>query len=564
MKDSVQKCRLRLPATCPSFFLGKKNIQIDFDWHDVYLNELPVFGLQFAALHQQVSHYPHYEPKGERISESNPFSCSSVCLSGASINTCMACSTTLKPSRCLLVNFRNHVHTNRIFIAIFSGYPRVSIPGAAATPQPRLQSRLHGVFILQLTLISVLTVAGVLAASVIAERVLVKTALSGEATYFWNKRANAENFALPDTLNLQSYISSDLTTELPPEFEDLPPGQHKVRVDGDQRIVYVSTRDDETLYLLFQSDTVSNLAFYFGILPLALVLLLMYSLAYLTYVLSKRAISPLTRLASSIENYDFTARELSELPLVDLAEKQDTETLILADALNQFVERSKMFVERERDFTRYASHELRTPLAVIQGSVSTLELQPLSGAPERAVARIKRNAIHMSALLETLLLLARDGSPDTQVSEHCNVNKLLDGLTAQLPELESGKPITIELDSAYQLYVNAPEAALVIVLGNLLRNAWHYTDAGEIRVLIDEGSVSISDTGPGLNLEQQQHIFDPFYRIESQGQSHVGMGLGLAIVRQTCESRNWDITLVSQSGQGSTFKIQFGDSVVKN
>ena len=439
----------------------------------------------------------------------------------------------------------------------------MTIQSAAKPPQPRLQSRLLGVFILQLTLISVLTVAGILVASIIAERVLVKTALSGEATYFWNKRAHAENFALPDTLNLQSYISSDSSSELPPGFEDLPPGQHKVLIDGDQRIVYVSTRADETLYLLFQSDTVSNLAFYFGILPLTLVLLLMYSLAYLTYVLSKRAISPLTRLASSIENYDFTARELSELPLVDLAEKQDTDTLILADALNQFVERSKTFVERERDFTRYASHELRTPLAVIQGSVSTLELQPLSGAPERAVARIKRNAIHMSALLETLLLLARDGSPDTQLTEHCHVNKLLEGLSAQLSELESTKPITIELDSACQLYVDAPEAALVIVLGNLLRNAWHYTEAGEIRVRIQEYSVSISDTGLGLNMEQQQRIFEPFYRIESHGQSHRGMGLGLAIVRQTCESRSWQITLVSQSGQGSTFEIQFGDSVVQ-
>jgi len=438
------------------------------------------------------------------------------------------------------------------------------MPSAAETPQPRLQSRLHGVFILQLTLISVLTVTGVLAASVIAERVLVKTALSGEATYFWNNRAHAEDFALPDTLNLQSYISSDATTELPLEFHGLQPGQHKVSIDGDQRIVYVSTQADETLYLLFQSDTVSNLAFYFGILPLALVLLLMYSLAYLTYVLSKRAISPLTRLASSIENYDFTARELSELPLGDLAKKQDTETLILTDALNQFVERSKAFVERERDFTRYVSHELRTPLAVIEGSVSTLELQPLSGAPARAVVRIKRNAKHMSALLETLLLLARDGGPETQMTELCDVNRLLEVLTAQLPELESVKPITIELDSAHQLQVDAPEAALVIVLGNLLRNAWHYTDGGEIRVSIQESSVSISDTGPGLDSEQQQRIFDPFYRVQSLEQSHVGMGLGLAIVRQTCESQKWQITLDSKHGQGSTFVVEFGHSVVNN
>jgi len=129
---------------------------------------------------------------------------------------------------------------------------------------------------------------------------------------------------------------------------------------------------------LFQNESVSRLALLFGLVPLTIALLLMYCLAYFAYVLSRRAVSPLIKLAKSMETYRFDQSEgySQSQHLLEFQESSDVETKVLANALDTFIRHSEASLERERNFTRYASHELRTPLAVIQGSVSTLELSP--------------------------------------------------------------------------------------------------------------------------------------------------------------------------------------------
>ncbi|MFK7854056.1 MAG: sensor histidine kinase [Granulosicoccus sp.] len=434
--------------------------------------------------------------------------------------------------------------------------------------QPRVQSRLLRVFVLQLALISLLTVAGIFAASLVAERLLVNQALVGEANYFWQRRAQNPDFALPDTLNLQSWFSAQDSVEpLPEHFAALPIGQHRVVVESDNRIVHVSERAGERLYLLFQDETVSNLAFYFGVVPLTLVLLIMYSLAFLAYWLSKRAVSPIARLADVIERFDFNERDASELDLRELPGPRDSETVVLAQALEHFVERSKDSIERERNFTRYASHELRTPIAVIQGSVASLELVKLEGAAGRAVSRIKRNCEHMAQLIGSLLLLARDRAT-AEHSECVDVTELMRDLIDEVQLIDG---TNVQLKPSSELQVSAPTAVLSIVLGNILRNACRYTEEGVIGVEVGDAFVAISDTGRGLNSEQQRRIFEPFYRVENtddklaataangklSAQTGQGLGLGLAIVRHFCDIHSWSLEVESEPGKGSCFTVRF-------
>ncbi|MFK7860389.1 MAG: sensor histidine kinase [Granulosicoccus sp.] len=448
----------------------------------------------------------------------------------------------------------------------------------------RVKSRLLRVFVLQLALISLITVAGIFAASLVAERILVNRALVGEAGYFWNQRAEDASFPLPNTLNLQSWFTtSGIKPQIPTNLAELPVGQHRVMVDDDDRIVYVSERDGDKLYLLFQDETVSNLAFYFGIVPLAFVLLVMYSLAFLAYWLSKRAVSPIASLADYIERFDFSAQDASELDLAKMPDPRDSETLVLARALEHFIERSKVSIERERNFTRYASHELRTPIAVIQGSISSLELVGHEGAAGRAVQRIKRSSGQMAQLIDSLLLLARDRNSD-DVIEAVDIFQLLHELIDELQMFRHRDEIDVVLDPHQSLVVHAPVAVISIVLGNILRNAWKYTETGQISVRITDAKVSITDTGGGLTEEQQRRIFEPFYRIDqgihsvaipvraqptraqvdvsqklrlsSQGQIE-GLGLGLAIVRHFCDIYAWRVTVTSEVGSGSCFSVEF-------
>lgn len=419
-----------------------------------------------------------------------------------------------------------------------------------------MQSRLLLFFVLQLALISLVTITGVLAASIVAERVLVNKALVGEAEYFWTRRLASPEFALPNTLNLQSFISSDELTSLPTSLEGLELGQQRVDIDGDDRIVHVSERNGERLYLLFQDETVTALAFWFGVLPLTFVLLIMYSLAWLTYYLSKRAVSPMTRLAAVIERFDFENRDASELDLTGLENARDTESLVLMDALQQFIKRSKASIERERTFTRYASHELRTPLAVIQGSLSSLELMPLEGAPARAVARMKRTVRHMTSMLEALLMLAREGRAAEQASP-VDVNALLDREVAELLEFEEPKSIELTVHHEERLSVLTDDSSLSILFGNLLRNAWRYTAAGHIDVYIRAHSVSVKDSGRGMDENVAARVFEPFYRGERESDVTPGQGLGLAIAGKICENHGWLISVQSVSEQGSEFLISF-------
>jgi len=478
----------------------------------------------------------------------------------------------------------------------------------------RVQSRLLKVFVLQLALISAITVSGVFAASLVAERILVNQALVGEASYFWSQRAEDPSYPLPDTLNLQSWFASGAgKPEIPDALVNLEVGQHRVMVDGDgdDRIVYVSERDGDKLYLLFQDETVSNLAFYFGVVPLTIVLLVMYSTAFLAYWLSKRAVSPIAQFADYIERFDLNARDASELDLAQLPGPEDSETRVLARALEHFIERSKVSLERERNFTRYASHELRTPIAVIQGSVATLELTEHSGSAARALARIKRSSGHMAQLINSLLLLARDQHADDAV-ESVDVVQLVQQLIDELQTLQPRENVkfvlelvageirddTVSDDVANALVVQAPVAVLSIVLGNILRNAWKYTKVGQITITIHEMKVSIKDTGNGLSAEQQKRIFEPFYRIEQgvdyaqpkdskasdnsrtagqtspelatrgsatrgtsagsiSGPQIEGLGLGLAIVAHFCNIYSWQLSVKSKLGEGSCFELDF-------
>jgi signal transduction histidine kinase len=274
-------------------------------------------------------------------------------------------------------------------------------------------------------------------------------------------------------------------------------------------------------------------------------------------VLSKRAVSPIERLAETIENFDFNARDANELDLNKFTGPQNSETLVLADALQHFIARTNESLERERNFARYASHELRTPLAVIDGSVSSLGLLNLDEKPARAVERIKSASKHMLDLTGTLLLLARDKKNADQLT-NVDINTVIEDLIAEINDVVSTEHLTLSHHRHHSLHVLANEASVRIVIGNILRNACLYTERGSVDVYCDHDSVSIADDGPGLSEADKRRVFDPFFRVEKRVS---GSGLGLSLVKTTCEAYGWQITLNSELGSGSVFTIRFGDSV---
>ncbi len=423
----------------------------------------------------------------------------------------------------------------------------------------RVQSLLRRTLLIQLLVISLATIAGVAAASFIAERILVNRALQAEADYFWHEYAKDSNFAVPASLNLQGYRWRGQDDTVPSSLTSLDPGQHRVTLHGDDRIVHISEFQNETLALLFQDETVSRLSFYFGTLPLTLVLLFMYGMAFFAYQSSRRAISPIASLADTIENFDFDSRDANELELSSLSGIQNSETRILADALTHFVQRSKASLERERDFARYASHELRNPLAVIKGSATNLSIKCENESSQRSINRIMRATNHMTDLISSLLLLAREQQKET-ANESTNLNQLVDELATDFKEVIPKEQVQMVVTHNARSTINTGEPALRIVAGNLLRNAWSYTESGTVECIVEPDSLCIKDTGPGVSETDKQRIFEPFYRVADSGGGS-GQGLGLALVKKICDNHGWTINIDSELSRGTSIRIGFTNSV---
>ncbi|NEZ04790.1 HAMP domain-containing histidine kinase [Wenzhouxiangella sp. XN201] len=425
-----------------------------------------------------------------------------------------------------------------------------------------LRTRLVRVFLLQVLAISIATVLGVYAAAWVVERVLVQEALNGEAEHFWDRRSENPDFPLPDTNNLTGYLAPGGDVSAVPDWlRDEPPGVRRaLRGPESEPVVHVSEQGGDRLYLVFDEMQVSSLAWYFGIAPLTGVLLLIYLLAWVGYVMSRRAVSTVVQLADAVRTYDFRSGQLEELSDEDFSETSDTETLALINAFNQFIRRLESFIQRERNFTRNASHELRTPLAVLRSNLGLLQKQTDPEAQAKTVERMERTVRDMEALVETLLILARESESRLNWSSVV-VNDMLAELLDQLSATIDRPQVKTAVRANGLLELNAPERVLAIVFTNLLRNALSYTEAGHVQVLIDRNGVTVQDSGCGMSEADLERMFEPFYR--GHDRSNEGYGLGLSIVRRLCDRFGWTLHADSELGAGTEIRVEFPQASFK-
>jgi signal transduction histidine kinase len=385
--------------------------------------------------------------------------------------------------------------------------------------------------------------------------VLVREALLGEASHFWKNYRQQPDFPKPDTLNLKGYLAVDQQYDnVPVQLKLLKPGYFRTDLNGRKPIVYVEDRGNARLYLIFDEQQVAALAFYFGVVPLSLVLVLIYLFAWLSYQQSREAISPVIKLAHIVEKFDFRSQSLMQLDLKELRQTSDSDVIKLIDALGHFTERMEQFIKREKNFTRDASHELRTPLAVIKSSLALLQKRQDFQPRESQAVRMIENTLHdMDGLINTLLLLAREeASPLPE--EDILINDLLVTLVEQTTHALDHCSVSVKVHQNCLLSVPAAEKVLSILFTNLLRNALIYTPQGLVSVSIDQNQVSVSDTGIGMSQQQLKQVFEPFFRAESGSNGH---GLGLTIVKQLCTRNGWKLKIRSKQGEGTRITVVF-------
>ena len=431
-------------------------------------------------------------------------------------------------------------------------------------------TKLGRVVALQVVLLSATVAAGIYITNTIVEDFLITEALQNEASHYWSLYEQDPNHPLPNTANMRGYlVNPDVSLESTPRSNGTVPEQllqhpagflGRVSMNEESPTLFVSQQSDDLgprLYLVFFSEDVSQLAFYFGILPLSLALLLVYGFSFLTYRLSHRAISPIVKLADYLQEFRFGGYNQPAVDLGDLRALANLEVDVMIDSIDSFAERLDTFIERERIFTRDASHELRTPIAVFKGSLDLLQRKSDRSEDDvKAFARMRRTVDDMEGLIETLLLLAR-GEEVERIHEIRCLNELIPGYVEQLAPMAAERGLDLSIDEQAQLWVKAPSRVIQIILTNLLRNAINYTQQGSVIVRIRKNTISVIDTGIGMSPEELQHAFEPFYRGERSRASSMGHGLGLSIVRRLVHQFDWLIHVQSNVGKGTEVTIEF-------
>jgi signal transduction histidine kinase len=417
-----------------------------------------------------------------------------------------------------------------------------------------LNRRLGRSLLLQAIYISLAVLVGIFVAARLVENVLIEQALIGEATYYWSQADENPSHPLPDTKNMTTYRDGQ-GNGIPARLADLEPGFHNLR-DPRELLVLVSDHGGQRLYLEFEVEQVEQLVTLFGLIPLALALTVIYLSLYSAYRVSRQAVSPIVSLARQVQELDPSNPDASVLS-IDPALDPDEEITVLQEALQDLIQKVTDYTERERRFTRDASHELRTPLTVIKMAAERLlKTLPADCREREMVERIRNNASDMNRLTEAFLLLAREWEEGLDRNWVC-VNEIAALELERMGIIYPDAPIESQLEQDCRLFVLAPAKVVESVIGNLVRNAFAYTDAGSVTVHIGRNQVKIIDTGAGMDENEVEQIFKAFY---SKGRQRGGFGVGLTIVKRLTERFQWTVSFDSEPGEGTTVTVTFPGS----
>ena len=265
--------------------------------------------------------------------------------------------------------------------------------------------------------------------------------------------------------------------------------------------------------------------------------------------------SPLNRIAADIQK-----RNSSQLEPVSGFDVP-TEILPLINALNKLFYRLDRVIRNERRFTADAAHELRTPLAGLKTQAQIAMRTQNAQKREHALQNILKSADRTTHLIEQLLTLARlePGVNNTNFSD-CDLTNIVQETMADVLPLAGKKNITLQVNDADSIHIQANAQTLTILLRNLLDNAIRYTpESGRVDVFLEDTptgvSLSIADNGPGIAHDHKEYVFKRFSRGNESRET--GSGLGLSIVKQIADLHHAVINLGESSEKGLQVDIFF-------
>ncbi len=235
--------------------------------------------------------------------------------------------------------------------------------------------------------------------------------------------------------------------------------------------------------------------------------------------------------------------------------------------------RKKLAVEKELNemkskFVSMVSHEFRTPLTIIKSAAQLLEkffVQLTEEEKRDYLNRIMKTVDIMTDLIENVIYIGKDESTKSLRITEIDLKTFISGLINDL-KLTLAKNRTVNVRfSTEEYHIKSDDKLLRLILLNLVTNALKYSDDTkqvniEIAIFKDIAVISVQDYGIGIPENEQEKIFDLFYRADNVG-SISGTGLGMAVVLQSIKQLNGKIEVSSRKGLGSTFTFRIPNNL---
>lgn len=217
-----------------------------------------------------------------------------------------------------------------------------------------------------------------------------------------------------------------------------------------------------------------------------------------------------------------------------------------------------------RDFIENISHELKTPIgAIALLSEAIQEAGDDRVAVAKFAASLSKESSRLTFLVQDIIKLSRLQAEEViAAAELVDLNEVVAEAIDRNEQLAANRKIRLVSEQAQRLEVFGNKEMLITAVKNLIENAITYSDPGSsvgigCGVKQDIAEVAVTDSGSGISPENQQRIFERFYRADpSRSRDTGGTGLGLSIVKHVAKVHRGEVKLFSQVGVGSTFTLR--------
>jgi len=377
------------------------------------------------------------------------------------------------------------------------------------------------------------------------------TLLSNDYTRMLN---DDPTVAPPDDVLVTGFLGEEgLPEELRERVSRLAPGIHEL---DDLFHLHITALADGRRFYLFHDDRgVESLegSWLIQLIVTGTVLVTLLA-AWLGHMMGNRIMAPLSVLARQVRDLD-----PKDLPRKLEGDFYEDEVGLLAEALERSLARTAELLEREKRFTRDASHEMRTPVTVIKGAAELIARASDAGRPVTVpLRRLDRAVKDIENIIETFLYLGREGHQSVESESLDLAEVVADAIKANRYLIED-KAVTVHQESGPDTGLTAPRRVVAIAIGNLIRNAFQYTETGSVRVTVASDRVAVIDTGRGMDAETRRRVTD---RDRRAGPGE-GFGLGLAIVGDFCARFGWRLAIESEKEKGTRAILLFSDNEEK-